>query len=81
MAGFPDISAGPENSRIGRVDRDGVFRALSAGETTATAQHGKAAGDIDLTGLRRLARLETETRRINPARVQFPSPAPSMWGP
>ncbi|MEO3804514.1 phosphodiester glycosidase family protein [Nonomuraea sp. B1E8] len=54
-----------KNSRIGRVDRDGVFRALSSGETTVTAKHGKAAGDIDLTVLGRLARLETDTRRIN----------------
>ncbi|QYC40311.1 hypothetical protein Nocox_13470 [Nonomuraea coxensis DSM 45129] len=54
-----------KDSRIGQVDRDGVFRALSSGETTVTARHGKAAGDIDLTVLGRLARLETGTRRVN----------------
>ncbi|MFG1977456.1 phosphodiester glycosidase family protein [Nonomuraea fuscirosea] len=54
-----------ENGRIGRVDRDGVFRALSSGETGVTARHGKAAGGIGLTVLGRLARLETGTRRVN----------------
>ncbi|QFY07886.1 hypothetical protein GBF35_15380 [Nonomuraea phyllanthi] len=61
--------AGPRwrvaDDRIGRVDRDGVFRARSPGETTVTAKWGKVTGDIELTVLGELAKLETGPGRLN----------------
>ncbi|MEO3789647.1 phosphodiester glycosidase family protein [Nonomuraea sp. B10E15] len=53
------------DNRIGRVDRDGVFRALSPGSTTVTAKRGRATGDIELTVLGELARLDTGSGRLN----------------
>ncbi|MCF6475557.1 phosphodiester glycosidase family protein [Nonomuraea sp. MG754425] len=53
------------DNRIGRVERDGVFRALSPGVTTVTAKRGKVTGDIKLTVLGELARLETGSGRLN----------------
>ncbi|WP_166427173.1 phosphodiester glycosidase family protein [Nonomuraea mesophila] len=61
--------AGPRwrvaDDRIGRVDRDGVFRALAPGGTTVTAKRGRATGDIEVTVLGELARLDTGSGRLN----------------
>ncbi|NDL55556.1 phosphodiester glycosidase family protein [Phytoactinopolyspora mesophila] len=50
--------------RTGLVNREGVFTARSTGETTVTARVGRAAGEIDVTVLGELDRLETTPARI-----------------
>jgi hypothetical protein len=52
------------DNRIGTVDRNGVFTARSAGTTTVTARQRSATGDIELTVLDELARLETTSGRV-----------------
>jgi exopolysaccharide biosynthesis protein len=53
------------DARTGRVDGDGVFRAQSPGATTVTAKWGRATGDVEMTVLGELARLETDRARVN----------------
>ncbi|MGW8526767.1 phosphodiester glycosidase family protein [Nocardiopsis sp. NPDC055824] len=52
------------DNRVGTVDRDGVFTARSAGTATVTARQRSATGDIELTVLGELARLETTSGRV-----------------
>ncbi|GAB2933782.1 phosphodiester glycosidase family protein [Nonomuraea fastidiosa] len=53
------------DGQIGRVDDEGVFRAVAPGRTTVTARLGDATGNIEMTVLGELARLETGPRRLN----------------
>ncbi|WP_328851739.1 phosphodiester glycosidase family protein [Micromonospora globbae] len=48
----------------GRVDRDGVFRALVPGAATVTASRGRAEGSLDLTVLGPLQRIDSTVERI-----------------
>ncbi|MEE6257705.1 phosphodiester glycosidase family protein [Plantactinospora sonchi] len=53
----------------GTVDRDGVFRARKPGEVTVTAARGGATGDLDLTVLGPLARIDTTAEKLGLAGV------------
>lgn len=48
----------------GRVDSTGVFRALRSGTASVRAEHAGVHGDIGLTVLGRLARIEPTTLRV-----------------
>lgn len=50
---------------VGRVDEDGVFRARRSGTTDVRAERAAAHGDIRLTVLDDLARIEPTTRRVS----------------
>lgn len=50
---------------VGRVDEDGVFRARRSGTTDVRAERAGAAGDIRLTVLDDLTRIEPTTRRVS----------------
>ncbi|WP_431872360.1 phosphodiester glycosidase family protein [Nocardiopsis eucommiae] len=53
-----------DDSGVGVMDRDGVFTARSAGTATVTASKLRARGEIDLTVLGELARIETTPERV-----------------
>ncbi|WP_017586799.1 phosphodiester glycosidase family protein [Nocardiopsis ganjiahuensis] len=53
-----------DDNRVGTVDRDGVFTARSAGTATVTAMRRSATGDVDLTVLGDLTRIETTPERV-----------------
>ncbi|HEX5597288.1 MAG TPA: phosphodiester glycosidase family protein [Micromonosporaceae bacterium] len=61
-AGTPTWQVTP--AAQGRVDQDGTFRALAPGVTTVTARRGEAAGELALTVLGPLARLDTTAAKI-----------------
>ncbi|WP_039831453.1 phosphodiester glycosidase family protein [Nocardiopsis valliformis] len=52
------------DSRVGIVDREGVFTAHATGTATVTAMQRSATGDIELTVLGELARIETTPERV-----------------
>ncbi|AEM83686.1 phosphodiester glycosidase family protein [Streptomyces violaceusniger] len=52
------------DSHIGRVGADGTFTARHGGDTTVTARRGAAHGDIGLTVLDRLDRIQPTSRLV-----------------
>lgn len=53
-----------DDHRVGSADRDGVFTARAPGDVTVTAALGRARGEIDLTVLDELTRIDTMPERI-----------------
>ncbi len=53
-----------DDNRVGTVDRDGVFTARAPGTATVTAMRRGATGDVELTVLGELARIETTPERV-----------------
>ncbi|MEV7091042.1 phosphodiester glycosidase family protein [Streptomyces sp. NPDC093085] len=49
---------------VGRIDRNGVFTATAPGTTGVRAEHGRAHGDLELTVLGPLARIDSTTPRV-----------------
>ncbi|MCG0289699.1 phosphodiester glycosidase family protein [Streptomyces sp. PSAA01] len=52
------------DSHIGRVGSDGTFTARHGGDTTVTARHGAAHGDLGLTVLDRLDRIQPTSKLV-----------------
>ncbi|MFJ6018830.1 phosphodiester glycosidase family protein [Nocardiopsis alba] len=53
-----------DDGRVGLVDREGVFTAHATGTATVTASKLRARGEIELTVLGDLARIETTPERV-----------------
>ncbi|MBP0458027.1 phosphodiester glycosidase family protein [Streptomyces bomunensis] len=53
-----------DDRSVGRVDRHGLFTAVSGGSTRVRATHGRASGATTLEVLDRLTTLEPTTRRV-----------------
>ena len=53
-----------DDNGVGSVDREGVFTAHAAGTATVTARERGATGDVDLTVLGELTRIETTPERV-----------------
>ena len=66
-AGEPTWRSSPAS--VGRVDRDGVFRAGKPGTVTVTAARGPARGELELTVLGPLARIDATADRLGLAGV------------
>jgi hypothetical protein len=62
-AGTPKWRANPAGH--GAVDRDGVFRAKAPGTTTVTAWRGKASGELELTVLGPLERIDATVEKVS----------------
>ncbi|ROT31583.1 phosphodiester glycosidase family protein [Micromonospora sp. HM5-17] len=65
--GTPTWRSSPASG--GTVDRDGVFRARRPGKVTVTAARGRARGELELTVLGPLARIDTTAERLGLAGV------------
>lgn len=53
-----------EDARVGKVDKDGVFHARNPGRTTVTASNHKASGEIGLSVLGELTRVDATAERV-----------------